>query len=301
MEAVLPLKIRPAGRSSNLGSAVMLCHSLAHFWRDTSPLLLTVICPREEILAACRALAETPPNIVLRFVPETELVPALDDNPALPGWMRQQVLKLAAFALVQSDFYLCLDADVLCIKPIKTGVLLPGGKALTHYGARERHADWWGNSAALLKVEPHLDRPGMRAVSPAVLSRRIVERLCSALSPADTDLSWRALIQTGKGLGSGWTEYTLYNLFAENAGLMDTYHVSYKESRALDRELISGRSVWSRQEFAGWNSAFLSDAQDRGLFVVLQSSAHLPLAEIWTSVRRQFGFSGPSSLPSFDD
>jgi hypothetical protein len=300
MEAVLPLKIRPAGRSPNLGSAVMLCHSLAHFWRDTSPLALTVLCPREELATVRQALARTPPAIALRFMAETELVPSLDDNPAFPGWMRQQVLKLAAFALGQSDFYLCLDADVLCVKPIESGLLLPGGKALTDYGSRVRHADWWRGSAALLKVEPNLERPGMR-VTPAVLSRRIVERLYRSLSPDDATLSWRALMQTDKGSAGGWTEYTLYHLFAENAGLMDLYHVSYAEFRALDHKLISGNSIWSRRNSATWDPAALFDAQDQGLFAVLQSSAHVPLVEIWTGFRRHFDLPGLGSLPSFDE
>jgi hypothetical protein len=51
MEAVLPLKIRPADRGLNLGSAVMLCRSLAHFWRATSPLVMTVLCPRQDRVA----------------------------------------------------------------------------------------------------------------------------------------------------------------------------------------------------------------------------------------------------------
>jgi hypothetical protein len=300
MEAVLPLKIKPAGRSTNLGGAAMLCHSLAHFWHDTTPLLLTVICPREELAETREALAPTPPGVILRFVPETGLVPSLDDNPAFSGWRRQQVLKLAAFARVRSDFYLCLDADVLCVKPIKVSLLLPGGKALTQYGSRRRHADWWRNSAAFLKVEPNLDRPGMR-VTPAVLSRRIVERFYRALSPAGTDRSWHTLMQTDKGSAGGWTEYTLYHLFAENAGLMDRYHVSYAEFRALDRELISGKSVWSTQDSAAWDPAMLFDPRDQGMFAVLQSSAHPPLGEIWTFVRRRFGLPDSITLPSFDE
>ena len=301
MEAVLPLKIRPADRGLNLGSAVMLCRSLAHFWRATSPLVVTVLCPRQDLAAALKALAQTPPGIELRFMAETDLVPSLNDNPAFPGWMRQQVLKLAAFALTRSDFYLCLDADVLCIKPIEPGLLLPGGKALTEYGTRKRHPDWWRNSAALLNVEPNLDRPGMR-VTPAVLSRRIVERLYRSLSPDDTNLSWRALMPTDNGSAGRWTDYTLYHLFAENAGLMDTYHVSYAEFRALDRCLISGNSIWSSRDSAAWDPALMFDGEDRGLFAVLQSSAHLPLGEIWASFCRHFDMPGWfGSLPSFDE
>ena len=299
MEAVLPLKIRPDGRAMNLGGAVMLCHSLAYFWRDVPNLALTVICPPDDLAAARDALGNTPGNIDIRFVDETELVPGVDENPAFPGWLRQQVLKLAVYGIVRSDFYLCLDADVLCINPIDAALLLPGGKALTEYGNRKRHGDWWRHSAALLKVDPHLDRPGMR-VTPAVLSRHIVEGLHQAL-PRDGDTpSWQCLMQAPGGPADCWTEYTLYQLFAEQADLMKDFHISFAESRALDRPLISGRSIWSRQDAERFDPTRLFDARDRALFAVLQSSAHPPLGEIWAGLRARHGVAGPSVLRSFD-
>lgn len=188
---------------------------------------------------------------------------------------------------------------MLCINPLDATLLLPHGKALTQYGTRTRHQDWWRNSAALLKLEPHLDRPGMR-VTPAVLSRHVVEALHRSLPREGNAPSWHRLMQVQDVSAGCWTEYTLYQLSAEHAGLMNDFHVSYEESRTLNRPLISGRSIWSTQDVAGFDPSLLFDANDRALFAVLQSSAHPPVAEIWASIRARYALPGPCVLPSFD-
>jgi hypothetical protein len=285
MEAVLPLKISPHKRPHSLLGAWMLCQSLSHFWRGASPLVLTVMCPQSDLAAIRDALSPSPPCLELHFVAETQLVPTLDENPAFPGWMRQQVLKLAVFSLVRSDFYLCLDSDILCVRPIDSDLLLPGGKAMTDYAsARQAHAPWWLASAALLGVDAELDRPGMR-VTPAILSRAIVAGLHRSLSPAH-GVPWGPLIRAGNGPNPAWTEYCLYNLFADNAGLMDRDHLSYKEFRALGRQLINGKSVWSEEDLHAWDPAQLFDEREKGLFAVVQSITRPPLEEIWPRFRQ---------------
>ncbi len=59
------------------------------------------------------------------------------------GWRKQQLLKIAIANLVENEFYLTLDADVICLKPLDESKLIINGKALLQYEQRAQHPKWW--------------------------------------------------------------------------------------------------------------------------------------------------------------
>ena len=135
-------------------------------------------------------------------------------------WQRQQVIKLNAPAMTDARFVLTLDPDVLARKPVTRELLLPGGRALLEPEPRSVHPRWWRDSADLLDVEPALERPGMN-VTPAVLSTAVLGELQRRLEEVG-GRPWMDILLTSY---CDWTEYTLYLLAAERAGLVEREHL----------------------------------------------------------------------------
>ena len=82
------------------------------------------------------------------MINEEDLLPALRDFPKCGGWYRQQLIKLAAANLVNTEFFLTLDADVILCKPLRLENLVRSGRALLHPADRHKHTNWWERSVA---------------------------------------------------------------------------------------------------------------------------------------------------------
>ena len=279
MDAVLPLKLRGDWNDHDLTRARILCHSLRRFWAGDAPLRLHVIARDAERGTVAQGLAEfAGGRLAIEVVAETALVPAFADVPAAAGWYRQQVIKLAAHRLVAGWAYLTLDADVVCIRRFDGATLLPGGRILTDWEMRSQHADWWEASAALLGVGPALDGMGLKP-TPAILSTAICQRLESRI---DGIGGWAGLLAR-----TGWTEYTLYNLFADQHGLTVVFHADGMDERC--GLLRAHYSFSSREEFERWKPERAMAPDGRGCFIVCNSSARVDPAEIWARLGPCFG------------
>ncbi|HLY55613.1 MAG TPA: DUF6492 family protein, partial [Stellaceae bacterium] len=288
MDAVLPLKLYGDWNDHDLTRARILCFSLRRFWAGEAPLCLHVIARDAERGTVEQGLAEfAGGRLAIEVVAETALVPTLAEVPGASGWYRQQVIKLAAHRLVAGWAYLTLDADVVCIRRIDESTLLPDGRILTDWERRVLHADWWEASASLLGVLPGLDGVGLKP-TPAILSTAICQRLESWL---DGIGGWAGLL-----VRTGWTEYTLYNLFADRHGLTAVFHAGETDER---RGLLRAHySFSSRAEFEQWKPERAMAPDGRGCFIVCNSSARVDPAEIWARLGPCFG--DEVSFPALD-
>jgi hypothetical protein len=265
----------------------MLLQTLSHFWKDSTKLRLTILTPPQDISSVRDALRSTN-TVDIHVVDEHDVIPFLRTNPRVSGWYRQQALKLAYASLASEDFYLTLDADVLCTHEFSGESLVTDNKALTDWEPRTMHPEWWKTSGGLLRLPARPERVGF-SVTPAVLSKAICGKLIEYLHGISARDCYKYLLSH-----FGWTEYSLYNIFADYNDLTYRHHHTEtwmsengKSIRADVSNSLS-QNFWSEEQFATWKgeSAFDPDAQ--GLFIVCQSNSNISPSAIWNRVKDRF-------------
>jgi hypothetical protein len=275
MDAVLPLRLSGDYQEHDLDRARMLLHSLEHFWTGPAPLRLIVIAPEQDVEAIRAALV--PRRLRVVVVREALLLPALAELPEVRGWFRQMALKLAAHVLVDGPFFLTLDADLVCVRPLSATLLLPQGRALTDWESRNLHRPWWAGSAAALGLTEAAERlPGM-AVTPELLSTEVLRRLQLALCPDGGAAGWMRLLRR-PGL---WSEYSLYTLFAERHGLLARFHHDHAWMQSGRQALRVRQSLWFAAHLHEWKPTAAFAPGATGFFMVCQSSTRIPPRQIW--------------------
>jgi Family of unknown function (DUF6492) len=273
LEAVLPISDREKVRR-NVDRATMTFESLNFFWCDRArPLVLHVVAPDsevEDLRDAFSAILSRAKNLAVTFRKESEISPVFDGSESR-GIAKQMLIKLAGFRFVSSPFYLTLDTDVVACKPFGPQHLIKGGLAVNDWQVPSM-TNWWLRSAAILGLEADLSRPRM-FVTPQILSTEISSRLATFLQERFLGEDWmRGLMNRYSGEHPDiWTEYTLYDLFAEANGLKHRYHLGPGEG---DLSSVDN-GVWFSDQFAAWQPE-LAIAGDRpGYFLVIQSiTAH---------------------------
>jgi hypothetical protein len=290
MQAILPL-IRP-----NTASACILVHSLSRFapWLSR----LHVVCPDRDVDYYTKGFAGFS---FVSVIPESRLFPesrtytrvaryfkparGLFASRQFSGWYLQQVLKLAAPGIVDSEFFLTLDADTVAIRPIALDELIQNRRAIcVRYRNPEVHPEWYEASARILGI-PRTDY--RHGVTPAILSTEAVRMLTKHLEDCRREIkggalnpgrflskrSWRSILMREQG----WTEYSLYFSFLENQGLFEDFHFE-----------ASGNPLYNNSVFTSDYLKYLEeDSQpewqegNRSAFTVLQSTLNLEIARTW--------------------
>ena len=274
LDACLPLIMRDHERFQLLDQSLRSnFHDINRCW---------VIVPDREY-PEMRGLLKAPYEVI----PESELIPELRRYrfirrvmygrlrrmfwPAtrlgrfnLAGWYVQQLLKLAIAERIETEFYLTLDADVLCIKPTQYDDLIKEGRALVTTEPYDAHPDWYVDAQRILGCQ----RSGVNyGVTPSILNRNGVLALCRHIESRFIG-NWRtALIRN-----TPWTEYTLYHTFLEGEGLWDRYHINGGSDAVYD----TYSSLWSKSD--NWN---ITDAlAGNARFIVIQSTTGIPVEDI---------------------
>jgi hypothetical protein len=289
---VLPLTRRDVDRFRILRT------SLERFFRDLGT--CWVVVPDREARSLAAEIGEPP----YRVLPESRVIPELRFYNVLralvgrshrptQGWSVQQLVKLAIADRVQTEFYLTLDADVICTRPVSCGQLIRGGRAVCRLRQRDV-IDQWPEWYAWAERVLGLPASGVnRGVTPALLHTGSVlalhdwlagrvspplQRLARGLPPgslARTLLAgWRSyLLRT-----LPWTEYALYDTFVEATGRFDRHH------SADERTTISGNSVWYRWMWPDWKPEESFTGRDDFYFSVVQSNQGFTVDEVWRRV-----------------
>lgn len=285
MEAVLPLKTSGDWSNHDLQRAKILVYTLSHFWRGTNKLSLTIITPRSDEMLVKREL--TSDIVDIRVINEVDIIPLFSVQHRFAGWYKQQILKLAYSLVTTDDFFLTLDADLICTHAISQDFLVIENKALTDWEPRSTHPEWWRGSAEVLRVAPRIEGMGI-AVTPAILSSTICQKLIRYIS----ELSGKEWYDELMNRGGWWTEYTLYNIFAELTQTTNVFHHSSYWMNANERSLRAKNSLnhnfWTPSQFQTWRGedAFREDAA--GLFMVCQSNSQIAPSVIWGRIRHHF-------------
>ena len=274
MEAVLPLKVGGDYQEFDLDRARMLLFSIEQRWLGEHPIKLHIITQRATVGLVREALGSS--RIQINVMAEGDLLPLLDEDHRRNGF-KQQLIKICAHRIVSEPYFLTLDADLVCCKPFDEASFLVDGKGVSDWEPR-LHL-WWPNSANWLQTPPNLDAPGM-SVTPEYLSREVCVRLEEHLLALHGDDVFARLLNVDQM----WSEYSLYNLFAEKQGIVGEFHHDAEWSAVHDVPLRCKYNIWVSADSHDLTRNFEPDA--RGTFMVCQSNTHIPPQDIWARIQQ---------------
>ncbi len=274
MDAVLPFIMADSERYKILYKSVK-----AHF-KDLGT--CWVVVPDREYHSV-NILIRDPQFKIIR---ESELIPEVKYMAKPEGWFTQQLIKLSIAEKIDTDFYLTLDADVICTRDIYYNDIIKDGRALNFLGAVFHH-DWHQWAERVLG----LPSPGADCcVTPSVLSKEAVlllhKHLSLRINPISKLISklfpQKSLTRSYFGSWKGylvrnfpWTEYVLYFNFLLAKGLFEKYHY-VDEGKALYDGL---KCVWVKEDFETWDvDKVFTDTNF--FFTVVQAKRGIAQAEI---------------------
>lgn len=295
LSALIPLKITGRHYGDNLSRLDLLFSTLAHFAQPQLVDEVLIIVPADEANTIERHLSSWP-DLPLRMLIEDEHFPAFKKFTRpwqVRPWQRQQIIKLNAPAFTKAPFVLLLDPDVLAVKRIRYETLVSDGRALMEPEPRSVQRRWWLDSASLLGVDAGLDRPGMQ-VTPAILSTAILTEVHKRLEEV-WGRPWMEVLLTSY---CEWTEFTLYLLTAEWAGLLARHHLWADDVAApAHLHVDAAMSVWHSRSATRERVARLFAADDDpGLFAVVQSNTRFPASEVASVVAEHIPVRATTSI-----
>lgn len=213
-------------------------------------------------------------------IKESLLVPEFKKMKDIRGWYKQQIIKFAIAKKIKSPFYLTLDADLICVRPVRYSDLIKNGKAISQIEDTDFHPEWYKYSERVLGFK----RSGLAyGVTPALFSKETVIKLQNFLSEKanqnnkDSKISWRAFLIKN----IPWTEYTLYFTFLEGMNLFEKYHTK----PSIDAICGNKDSVWFKEDIPSWKPE-KNFKNKKYFFIVIQSSAGMNPEEIWAKVSK---------------
>ncbi len=194
------------------GRLSVLIRSLAKFFvLDDLDALLIVTPDREPVLGLLAKIAKLAgSSTVDAFLKKTvvvsdrELAPEAHGREArglnhVSGYTKQQIMKLAAAARLRTEWYLTLDADVICVRRTGYDDLIRDGRALVNMTPLGRHRDWHEDADRLLGTwlsHEHDDEQPTLGVTPSLLHTESVRQLGVRLETQHPTVegSWREVL-----------------------------------------------------------------------------------------------------------
>jgi hypothetical protein len=245
--AILPLALSSGRNGDELERALLLIESLARHWQDHEPLRLLIVSPHRDVgMVAIRLPSFS--RIDVSIHSEREFFPRFSRFYTMPGWYRQQIVKLLVPATLQLGGYLTLDSDVFCVDDFDATTFIANARALSRWEPKRQH-EWWRRTARFVDVAYDAAAHGL-SVTPNVLhsdlAHQAFEHVGGGLLDSQTALALRLL----RGIGRiPWTEYALYTSVAERAGNLFDYHVHWDHCYCQDSQVFSEHSsIWHASE-----------------------------------------------------
>jgi hypothetical protein len=290
LDAVLPLIPRDLARFA------VLSRSLERYFEGLGRLY--VVVPEGLSAGDVSAIRKTAGRLDIEIIPELHWAPEMSALFHLPGWYRQQILKLAAAEHVRTEYYLTLDADVVCTRATSADVLLPRGKSACFIMQNDEHSAWYEGAEAALRVRA--PRGVLHNVTPVVWAKAGVLQLIARLDdvarrrlyapglrgcqqrllfalhqlgPHRKKPPWRAWLAATRP----WAEYAMYFTLLEATGKFEQYHFD-SDYCIYDIE----RSIWwTPADFDAWDPAPLFEGSGPPYFAVIQSNTGLEPELVW--------------------
>lgn len=284
IDVVLPLAGKDVGRLRTLGA------SLRKFWRV--PGCLRVFTPDSDAADVAIAVSKSPLVDVFKeifVVRDSELLQRPQSRQIKPGeghWWQQQLVKIVAAEVVDTAFYMILDADCFAVRPIEHDDLVKNGRGLVAmsedddarlpYFYESSRPIWYEGARKVLQLQPE-SRTRRVNVTPFLMSQALALTLRNRMRALYGD-GWRGnlmmLAQGGDLNRVCWTEYTLYELCARHANFWDAFHIETAEP-------LVGNALWQVHQVPTWDPRACFEPAPRPFFFSLVQS-HTGLAPEWT-------------------
>lgn len=231
-----------------------------------------------------------------------------------PGWTRQQVVKLACAKLMQTPFYLVLDADVFVARHthVLDLLVMQDCHSELHQLCNEEqqvayrckndcypmlgeqedwHMRWWRNSAQTLQLNVSFDWEYAIGVTPQILATDISLELGRYIANRFQVDSWVAYLldvfadrnhrqwEASHELqhDPAWTEYSLYYVFAQHARVFEMYHAS--------AQVLQSSAVWTWEQYEQWDPCRDTFNSSSGFLSLVQSNLKVPAETIWNKMQ----------------
>lgn len=304
LDAVLPITLKDYGRFTILQKTLKIfCEELLE--------VVWVVVPDRDFPEIKSRIKEKNYEVI----PESKLVPEFNLFPKRSGWFKQQLIKLAITENITTDFYLTLDADVICVKPTLFSDLVKDGRAVYYVYSLDKFEfpEWYEWAERVLQLQS-LGRCRYHNVTPSVLSKQAalqVQKYLNGLSlsqiashekinffrkndlllllsraalkvlPENSTLrdrlsGWKAYLLRN----IPWTEYSVYYTFCEFQGLIDKYHIQ-TEHCIYSTE----NSVWYKRQYSDWLPERCFTGERDFFFSVFQSTTEVESDEIWEKIK----------------
>jgi len=276
-KAILPIALRRLKRRGDLERAALLVESFDRHWKGSKPFELLIVAPGRDVAELGKELPRFP-RVDVSVRAESEFFSRLSAFYLMPGWYRQQLIKLMVPTQLGFAGFLTLDSDVVCVGDFDEATFVRRGRALSRWEPKYWHG-WWENAANYVGTAYDAGAHGL-SVTPNILhgdlTRQVLEHLAEGGSDPARVL---ALTVMRKMTNVTWTEYSLYTCVAEKRGNLLDYHVHWDECYRDKVHLFSERScVWGAEEFERMSVSPGGDPG--GKFIIVQSHARIPIQRV---------------------
>lgn len=259
MDIVLPLSVKVRrGENSDLLRLQTLLRSADAFWNGGGT--LCIVTPDHDAVF----------DEVAKIDPQRTRVAIYTDDEVFGSlrvkmryWHRQQVLKLAAHQIVESNFYLVLDADCFFVRSTAESDLVVDGRGRVSFGRGPAYSQgkWYAGCQKL-----GLRRPDAAVnVTPFVMHRRLAADALEFVASRVNSIT-----------KFGWSEYALYHCVATKNGTWSDHH--------FEGAPLLGNEVWHRRSLSTWDAAKCFAPGDFPLSLV-QSATRAPARWVWSRVQ----------------
>jgi hypothetical protein len=180
------------------------------------------------------------PGFNYSVINEEDIIPSEDYGlfKKRKGWFRQQIVKMYISRRVKTEFYICLDSDLLCIKPTSYDDLIKNGKPGLNVESKNLHAYWWKQAQKVLKLPDSHYSEGMSSSTNIFITKETLGLIDYIEKTYKKSFS-RALLNwfwtNSYIFRRQWTEYKLYWSYIEFRGKTEAYDPGNK---------IWGKSIW---------------------------------------------------------
>jgi hypothetical protein len=277
---------------SDLESFILMTKSLLKNFDFSIVYEFIIVTPKENfekmesIIFNSNILCNKEVNICLKRIVNIKLLHEEELLPELliykpKGWIIQQVLKLYSGKISKTKFILILDADLLCIQKTHYYDLIETSNnseyAISNIEKYDMHSDWYDYSSNLLNLT--IPKNEIFGVTPSILSSYILRELINYLQEKvitkfniekEFYTSWILFLFKN----NGWTEFSLYYIFAKSKGLYFQYHIDN-----TGRYVYNGdKSIWFSGDLQkiDWDEIF-SNKKKNYYFIIIQSNTKISI------------------------
>ena len=217
-----------------------------------------LICPACDLDEAVSGLAPLFPEFRFSIATDEDVLPRTGIDPevleSVPGWFKQQLIKLIVTSQSASDVVLILDADVVASRRISNKDLRSDSIPY-HKGGLGHSRGWYEASARALGVEFGALEPDISTfamgVTPEFLSTEIVVGLLAEMERRSEGRGWGAyLMDFRKGKMRHPTEFSLYWVWYASRTQSKIRHKParlykwVKEPSLVTADIFNGEAPW---------------------------------------------------------